>query len=258
MISMPDSTSRNNHFLLYPAVDLQGGKAVRLSQGKASDSKVYFDDPVEPARQFRQAGAKVLHVVDLDGAFRGNPQHMEILGSFADLGLFVEYGGGLRNTGQVAVALGSGPSRVVVGTRALEDEEFLKAILRDHGDRIAVGIDARNGKVATHGWVETSDVDAYDFADRAVGLGAKVLIYTDIATDGMLTGPNIEAQEAMASRLPGDVTLIASGGVSSLEDVGNLFAVHARCPQLKGVIIGRALYEGKLNLAEAIERYQRG
>jgi len=138
------------------------------------------------------------------------------------------------------------------------DVTFLKRMLDKFGEKIAVGIDAKGGKVATRGWVDVSEKEALEFAGEVMELGVKSLIYTDISTDGMLTGPNIEAQEAMASRLPGDVTLIASGGVSSLEDVGNLFAVHARCPQLKGVIIGRALYEGKLNLAEAIERYQRG
>lgn len=256
MIADNDAPPAASPFLLYPAVDLQGGQAVRLSQGVKDASKVYFRDPLEPARQFVAAGAKVLHVVDLDGAFAGNPAHMKLLHQFADLGLFVEYGGGLRDPGQVAFALSSGPSRVVVGTRALDSRDFLKTVLERHGDRIAVGIDARDGKVATHGWVRTSAVDAHDFAREAVALGARVIIYTDIATDGMLTGPNLEAQEAMARLLPDDVTLIASGGVARLADIAHLRAIADRQPALKGVIIGRAIYEERIDLAEAIRQFQ--
>ncbi len=249
----PDTSSA---FIIFPAIDIQGGQAVRLRQGKESDSTVYFKDPLEPAKNWKAAGSDCLHLVDLDGAFKGKPQTGHLLSDLADLGLFTQIGGGIRKMADVEAPLERGISRVILGTKALEDRSFLKSAIKAFPDRVAVGIDARDGKVATRGWVETSEVDALDFAKEVADLGVKTIIYTDISTDGMMTGPNLEAQEAMAGVLPEDAFLIASGGVSKLDDIGALADLGRRCPALKGVITGRALYDGTVDLAEAIQRYQ--
>lgn len=239
-------------FQIYPAIDLKGGRVVRLSQGRADRETVYFQDPLEPARDWKAAGASCLHVVDLDGAFEGIPQNQHVLRNLAALGYFLELGGGIRSQGDIENALELGVSRVVLGTKALEDPAFLRSAVEQFGKAIAVGIDAKDGKVATRGWVDVSRKDAFEFAGEVAALGAGAVIYTDISTDGMLTGPNLQAQRAMAEALPATVDLIASGGVSRSADVEALRALHVDCPNLKGVIIGRALYEKTVDIREVL------
>lgn len=254
---METATERTNsptEFRIFPAIDLKGGRVVRLSQGREDRETVYFDDPLEPARKFREAGAAFLHVVDLDGAFRGLRENQGILEQLAGLGLFLQTGGGIRCGEDVERVLELGVSRVVLGTRALEAPEFVAEMVDRFGDQIAVGIDAKNGKVATRGWVDVSEKDAVDFAREVSALGVRALIYTDISTDGMLTGPNLDAQMAMAEALPADVELVASGGVSRAEDVDSLKALFRSNGNPQSVIIGRALYEGRLDLEEVVRR----
>lgn len=249
-----ERTNSPTEFRIFPAIDLKGGRVVRLSQGREDRETVYFDDPLEPARKFREAGAAFLHVVDLDGAFRGLRENQGILEQLAGLGLFLQTGGGIRCGEDVERVLELGVSRVVLGTRALEAPEFVAEMVDRFGDQIAVGIDAKNGKVATRGWVDVSEKDAVDFAREVSALGVRALIYTDISTDGMLTGPNLDAQMAMAEALPADVELVASGGVSRAEDVDSLKALFRSNGNPQSVIIGRALYEGRLDLEEVVRR----
>lgn len=247
------SASENQKtFTLFPAIDISGGRVVRLSQGRADQETVYFEDPLEPAHRWRKAGCTHLHVVDLDGAFRGEPQNHAVLEQLAALGFFLELGGGIRTEADIARVLERGVARVVLGTAALEDEAFLKNALQKYGAKIAVGIDAKDGKVATRGWVDVSEKTVETFAGEMVALGVQTLIYTDIATDGMLTGPNLQAQDAMARLLPPEVSLVASGGVSAVEDLQNLHAVFSRHQNPDAVIIGRALYEGRFTMEEAL------
>lgn len=246
------SSEKQKHFTLFPAIDIKGGRVVRLTQGRADMEKVYFEDPMEPARRWREAGCTHLHVVDLDGAFQGVPQNHAVLEQLAALGFFLELGGGIRSEKDIERVLALGVSRVVLGTAALEDRKFLEEAVRCHGERIAVGIDARDGKVATRGWVDVTETSAEDFAREVVELGVKCLIYTDIATDGMLTGPNLDAQEEMASILPAEVSLVASGGVASVEDLRNLREIFRRRGNPDSVIIGRAIYEEKFSMEEAL------
>ncbi len=245
-------TNNCGDFRIFPAIDLKGGRVVRLSQGRKDRETIYFDDPLEPARRFREAGATNLHVVDLDGAFRGLRDNQGILEQLVGIGFFLQTGGGIRTVEDVERVLTLGVNRVVLGTRALEAPEFVAEMVDRFGERIAVGIDAKDGKVATRGWVDVSKKDAVDFAREVTGLGVRTLIYTDIATDGMLTGPNLNAQEAMGEALPTGVELIASGGVSRAEDVDSLKALFRSKGNPQSVIIGRALYEGRLDLKEVV------
>jgi phosphoribosylformimino-5-aminoimidazole carboxamide ribotide isomerase len=235
---------------IYPAIDIKGGRCVRLAQGRADQETVYSADPTEVATQFQAAGAVWVHVVDLDGAFAGEPQNLATVGAIASRGLHVQFGGGLRTRAVVERALGLGVSRVVIGTRAAESEAFVGELVQAFGDRIAVGIDAKNGRVAVKGWVDATGTDAMALARRMEALGVQTLIHTDIATDGMLTGPNFAAQEAMLAAVTCQV--IASGGVGCREDVVRLLETKKRRPNLDGVIIGKALYERKVELADLL------
>lgn len=237
-------------FTIYPAIDLRGGRCVRLLHGDAARETVYFDNPLVAAKLWRDQGAEWLHVVDLDGALGGAPANLPIVEAIANLGLKVQFGGGMRNPGRIQAALDSGVARVVLGTSAVRDPEMLKTCLATHGDRLAVGIDARGGKVAISGWVETSDEDSLAFARGVAGLGGRTVIHTDIATDGAMTGPNLEAQRAMAG-IEG-LQVIASGGVARNEDVEALLEIHRDHPNLAGVIIGRAIYEKTVDLGIVI------
>jgi phosphoribosylformimino-5-aminoimidazole carboxamide ribotide isomerase len=189
-------------------------------------------------------------VVDLDGAFQGEPQNLPAVQAIAGLGMNVQLGGGLRSRAAVERALGYGVSRVVIGTRAAESESFVGELVQSFGDKIAVGIDAKNGKVAVKGWVDTTGLDALVFARRMAELGVKTIIYTDIGTDGMMTGPNLPAQEAMLTAVKCDI--IASGGVSQRSDVVALADLARRYPNLNGVIVGKAIYEKRVDLADLL------
>lgn len=236
---------------IYPAIDIKGGRCVRLTQGRADQETVYAENPADVAVQFKQAGAQWVHVVDLDGAFSGESTNLAVVRAIAAQGMKVELGGGLRTQLAVERALGIGASRVVIGTRAAESEEFVSELVRLFGDRIAVGIDAKNGQVAVKGWVDTTKTSALAMAQRMDQLGVQTLIYTDISTDGMLTGPNIPAQEAMLNAVK--CCVIASGGVSQQGDVDTIKALAQKHANLDGVIIGKAIYEKRVDLVQALK-----
>ena len=236
---------------IFPAIDLKNGRCVRLTQGRATEETVYYEDPLEPALAFQAAGAQWVHVVDLDGAFDGVPRNMAHVARIAATGLQVQLGGGLRTLNDIEEAFHAGVRRVVVGTRACHDPEFVTGLVHRFGaERLAVGIDARDGRVAVEGWKNVSLVRAEELARRVCDLGIQTIIHTDIATDGMLTGPNFKAQTAMLRATP--ARLIASGGVARREDIAQ-FAEMARAhPRLEGVIVGKALYEKKVQLADLL------
>jgi phosphoribosylformimino-5-aminoimidazole carboxamide ribotide isomerase len=235
---------------IYPAVDIRQGRVVRLLQGKADQETVYYDDPAGPARLWAKAGADWVHVVDLDGAFTGVPSNWKAVEAIVGAGMKVEMGGGMRNVESVKRALDSGVSRVVVGTKAVDDRAFIAQLVKQFGRKIAVGIDAKNGKVAVHGWVDTAEASALDLAKVVAGMGVSTIIYTDISRDGMLVGPNFDAQSEMCASVPCNV--IASGGVGSREDIIRFAQMAKSYGNLDGVIIGKALYEGKVQLPDVL------
>jgi phosphoribosylformimino-5-aminoimidazole carboxamide ribotide isomerase len=235
---------------IYPAIDIKSGRCVRLTQGRADQETVYAENPADVAAEFKAAGSPWVHVVDLDGAFAGEPQNLPAIQAITALGLKVQLGGGLRTRAAVDRALALGVSRVVIGTRAAESEAFVGELVQAYGERIAVGIDAKDGKVAVKGWVDTTGTGALELARRMDRLGVRTLIYTDIGTDGMLTGPNFAAQEAMLQA--GRFGVIASGGVSRREDVVRLAELARRYANLDGVIVGKALYEKRVNLPDLL------
>ena len=234
--------------IILPAIDLKGGKCVRLRQGRAEDVTVYGDDPCEQARDWREQGGQELHVVDLDGAFAGTPKHAEVIASIIKaFGGPVEVGGGLRTPEALRAVLEADATRAIIGSAALEDPEFLSQAVELYGDRIAVGIDARNGFVQTKGWVTTTDVKATDLATAVAKAGVKTIIYTDTATDGMLGGPNLTQMAAICDAAP-TCQITASGGVSSPYDIANLKALERS--NLRAAIVGKALYDGRTTLKE--------
>ena len=233
---------------IIPAIDLKGGRCVRLRQGRADDVTVYGDDPAAQARIWADEGGRELHVVDLDGAFDGAMRHSEaikaIIAAFPGP---VEVGGGIRSMDAMRAVLEYGAARAIIGSSALEDPEFLSAAVEEFGDRVAVGIDARDGFVQTKGWVTTTDVRAIDLAAAVAKIGVKTIIYTDTATDGMLGGPNLTQMAAICDAAPQcDVT--ASGGVSSPYDIENLKSLGRA--NLRAAIVGKALYDGRTTLKE--------
>ncbi|MDO5461950.1 MAG: 1-(5-phosphoribosyl)-5-[(5-phosphoribosylamino)methylideneamino]imidazole-4-carboxamide isomerase [bacterium] len=235
---------------ILPAIDLMDHCCVRLKQGDANQKTIYSDNPVAQAQTFRDAGAEWLHVVDLDGAFHGQPKHADVIAQIIQhCGLKVEVGGGLRSDEALLPLMEAGVTRAIIGTRALEDTTILKRWVEQYGSRIAVGIDARGGFVQTRGWVETSTVRATDLAKRVADCGVQTIIYTDTATDGMLAGTNLSAMAEMADAVP-QVNIIASGGVSLPEHVKALVALQR--PNIAGAIVGKALYEGITSLPEMI------
>jgi phosphoribosylformimino-5-aminoimidazole carboxamide ribotide isomerase len=235
---------------LYPAIDLMTGQAVRLRQGRADAKTVYSNDPPAVAREWASRGGDWLHVVDLDAAFSGTQTNLDVVRAMAAaIEIPVQLGGGIRDEDAIERALAAGAARVVIGTRAAESMDFVARAVRSFGGhRIAVGIDARDGMVAVKGWTETTPLRAMDLATRAAEAGVAAVVYTDIATDGMLQGPNLEAVAAAAAQLPCGV--IASGGVSSARDL----VLLDRIPGLAGAIIGKALFDGLItgNLREAM------
>ena len=248
--------SRPGHHIIlnmkiFPAIDLKNGQCVRLRQGRMNESTVYSSNPVEQALEWQAMGAEYLHIVDLDGAFAGQPAHTEIIASIARaVSIPLEVGGGLRTDEHVKKILDAGATRAIIGTRAVSDSTSLKQLAAKYGEAIAVGIDARDGFVQINGWVETTTVKATDLAKQIAAFGVKTLIYTDTATDGMLQGPNLHAMEEMADAVP-SLSLIASGGVKAPDDVKALMALKR--PNLIGVIIGRALYEKSATLSDFLE-----
>ncbi len=232
--------------IILPAIDLKDGKCVRLRQGRADDVTVYGDDPAAQARDWREQGGVELHVVDLDGAFDGEPRHAETIGEIIRaFGGPVEVGGGLRTPAAVTAVIDAGAARAIIGSAALEDPSFLSQAVALYGERIAVGIDARGGFVQTKGWVHTTKVLATDLAKAVAKIGVKTIIYTDTATDGMLGGPNLSQLAAICDAAP-ECLITASGGVSSPYDIENLKALER--PNLRAAIVGKALYDGRTTL----------
>ncbi len=236
---------------IYPAVDIKDGECVRLKQGLANDKTVYFKNPVDAAKAFLDAGSDRIHVVDLDGAFEGKMRNLKTIESIASLGMFVELGGGMRDIESVKAAIDAGVNRAIIGTLAAKNPDIVLEMVSFYGEKIAVGIDAKDGNVAIRGWVDVVDLPAVELASRLSKGGVKTFIYTDISTDGMLSGPNISAQKTMAEVLAkNNAQLIASGGVSKLDDI--LALDNLNIDNLHGVIVGKAIYEQKVNLKEAI------
>ena len=234
--------------IILPAIDLKDGKCVRLRQGRAEDVTVYGDDPAAQAKDWADQGGQELHVVDLDGAFAGTPKHAEVIARIIKaFGGPVEVGGGIRTPEALNAVIEAGATRAIIGSAALEDPEFLTQALELYGDKIAVGIDARNGFVQTKGWVETTKTLATDLAAAVAKAGAKTIIYTDTATDGMLGGPNLTQMAAICDAAP-TCQITASGGVSSPFDVENLKALER--PNLRAAIVGKALYDGRTTLRD--------
>lgn len=232
--------------LILPAIDLRGGQCVRLQQGDYARETVFGADPAAVARRWVDQGASFLHLVDLDGAKEGRPINgASVRAIVTAAAVPCQLGGGIRSEAHIEEALGWGVSRVILGTRALQDPAWCETICRRFPGRIAIGIDARQGKVAVHGWLEVSERSALDLARQCAGWPLAALIYTDISRDGMLQGPNVEATTEIAAAVPFPV--IASGGVTTLEDIARLAG-----RDLFGCIVGRALYEGRLDLAAAI------
>lgn len=239
-------------FTIYPAIDLRGGRCVRLLHGKADHETVYFEDPLEAAEKWIAEGAEWLHVVDLDGAFTGKPAHLDVIERIAALGCKIQVGGGMRDEEVVERTLSAGASRVVLGTSAVEKPEFpASAVSRFGADHVAVGLDARDGKLALRGWVKGTEIETVDFAKKMEDVGVKTVIHTDIATDGALTGPNLVRQAELADSC--GLSVITSGGVSSQADVESLAELAKSHQNVSGVIVGRALYEGRVSVREMIE-----
>ncbi|WP_102344906.1 1-(5-phosphoribosyl)-5-[(5-phosphoribosylamino)methylideneamino]imidazole-4-carboxamide isomerase [Bacillus sp. Marseille-P3661] len=236
-------------FTIYPAIDMRGGKCVRLLQGDYDKETVYGDSPFDMAKVFADEGAEWIHMVDLDGAKAGKRVNDEYVLQVANnLNVKVQIGGGIRTEEDVAYYLENGVSRVILGSAAISDPDFVKAMLKKYGEKIAIGIDAKNGYVATEGWLNTSNVKATDLGKELAAAGAEVFIFTDIATDGMLSGPNIHANAELADATGKQV--IASGGVSSLQDLIELKKYAAK--GVGGAIVGKALYTKQFTVKEAL------
>ncbi|PIC76470.1 1-(5-phosphoribosyl)-5-[(5-phosphoribosylamino)methylideneamino]imidazole-4-carboxamide isomerase [Sporosarcina sp. P19] len=232
--------------ILFPAIDIRDGKCVRLIQGDYAQEIIYNDSPTDMAQEWQNQGAEYIHVVDLDGAKTGNSANKQAIEAIAkSVSVPVQVGGGIRNMEIVDSHIENGVARVIIGTAAIQDPEFLKKAVEKYGDKIAVSIDARNGLVATDGWTETSDVKAVDLLQDLAKIGVKTVVYTDIMKDGMLQGPNFEELKIMDDA--SSIDIIASGGVSTEEDIKKLAA-----EDMYGAIIGKALYEGNLSLKKLL------
>jgi phosphoribosylformimino-5-aminoimidazole carboxamide ribotide isomerase len=236
--------------ILFPAIDLKEGLAVRLEQGDMARATIFHREPSEQARAFERQGFEYLHIVDLDGAFAGKSMNAAAVDRILEaVSIPVQLGGGVRDTATVENWLEKGVERVIIGTAAVRDPPFVKQAARDYPGRIAVGLDARNGKVAVEGWAETSELSALDIARRFEDVGVSAIVYTDIARDGMLQGLNLDATLALAQAI--SIPVIASGGLASIEDIKAL--LEPRRKRLAGAIAGRALYDGRLDAGEALK-----
>jgi phosphoribosylformimino-5-aminoimidazole carboxamide ribotide isomerase len=235
--------------ILFPAIDLKNGQCVRLEQGDMARVTVFNLDPAAQARSFAAQGFEYLHVVDLDGAFAGKPVNaLAVETMLKEVTMPVQLGGGIRDLATVEAWLSKGVTRVIIGTAAVRDPDFVKSAARKFPGRVAVGLDARDGKVAVQGWAETSEVTALDIAQRFEDAGVAAIIFTDIARDGLLKGLNLDATIALAQRIA--IPVIASGGFASIEDVRAM--LEPRAKKLAGAIAGRALYDGRLDPAAAL------
>ncbi|QOZ29429.1 1-(5-phosphoribosyl)-5-[(5-phosphoribosylamino)methylideneamino]imidazole-4-carboxamide isomerase [Bradyrhizobium sp. CCBAU 51753] len=236
--------------ILFPAVDLKNGQCVRLEQGDMARATVFNLDPAAQARAFAAQGFEYLHVVDLDGAFAGKPMNAQAVEAMLQaIKMPVQLGGGIRDLKTIAAWLDKGITRVIIGTAAVRDPDLVKGAAKQFPGRVAVGLDARDGKVAVEGWAETSQVTALDIAQRFEDAGVAAIIFTDIARDGLLKGLNLDATVALADRI--SIPVIASGGFASIDDVKAL--LEPRAKKLAGAIVGRALYDGRLDPAAALE-----
>ncbi|GIQ67455.1 1-(5-phosphoribosyl)-5-[(5-phosphoribosylamino)methylideneamino]imidazole-4-carboxamide isomerase [Xylanibacillus composti] len=243
-----------SEFVIYPAIDIRGGKCVRLIQGDYAQETVYHDSPSAVAKDWEAQGASWIHLVDLDGAKAGQPVNEETIAEIASaVQVPVQVGGGLRSMAAVEKLLQAGVQRVILGTAAIEDQAFVEEALAKHADRVAIGIDARDGYVATRGWLETSEVKAEELAKALADKGAETFIFTDISRDGMMQGPNVEAIVRLA-QVSGR-SVIASGGVSRLEDLERLAGYASE--GVSGAIVGKALYTGAIQLDLALAALKR-
>lgn len=231
--------------LIYPAIDLRGGRVVRLTQGDYDQMTVYELDASDVAKSYVQAGATCLHAVDLDGAKDGRPQNREVIKALCEQPLFVEVGGGMRDEKAVAETLALGAGRVILGTAAVEDFAFTTRMGQKYGDKLAVGVDAKNGFVATHGWRNVTNIDCFDFCRRLVDVGISTVIFTDVSKDGLLSGTNLQAYEKLAA-IKG-LRVIASGGISYESEIAAL-----RDMGVYGAIVGKALYSGVMTLSRVL------
>jgi phosphoribosylformimino-5-aminoimidazole carboxamide ribotide isomerase len=235
--------------ILYPAIDIRGGKAVRLTEGDFGRETAYHDDPVDAALRFAEAGVKIIHVVDLDGARKGSPVNVKTIRRIADAVPFpIEVGGGLRDAESIADLLRAGAERIVIGTAAMRDPQFLSDMLAAHPERVVVSVDARGGKISLAGWSEPTDVDVTDAIADLTARGVERFLFTPIEVDGTLAGPGFEQLEQVAAAT--SASIIYSGGVGTLDDLRRLKAEAA--PNVEGVIVGRALYEGRFTVDEAL------
>ena len=235
--------------LIIPAIDIKNGNCVRLLQGDPDKETIYSDNPVEMAKKFEGMGAELIHVVDLDGAFEGRPVNFDIVASIAQsVSIPIEIGGGIRNSETIEKYLQSGIKRIILGTVLLQDE--YKDLISQYKDNIIAGIDAKDSMVATHGWKSVSSAKAVDVIDEMIKIGLNEIIYTDISTDGMLTGPNYSALKDVGSRFK-NIRLIASGGVSTLDDIKKLNELRGF--GVIGCIVGKAIYDGRVSLPKAID-----
>ena len=233
--------------LIFPAIDLYGGKAVRLFKGDYTQMTIYSDNPVEVARDFEAKDAEWVHLVDLEGAKEGTTPNIGVVESIAkSTSLKCEIGGGIRNMETVEKYFAAGVSRVILGTAAVTDEAFLRAAVEKYGDKIAVGVDIKDGMVAIKGWIEKSEYNAFNFCEKMQRIGVKTIISTDISKDGAMKGANHALYRQLSEKF--DMQIVASGGVSSMEDVAKLAALD-----IYGAIIGKAYYTGAIDLAVAIE-----
>ncbi|SES98483.1 1-(5-phosphoribosyl)-5-[(5-phosphoribosylamino)methylideneamino] imidazole-4-carboxamide isomerase [Oceanobacillus limi] len=233
--------------ILFPAIDIRGGNCVRLIQGDYDKEQVYSDSPIDMALRWQKKGAKFLHLVDLDGAKTGNASNQSVIHEIAsETSIPVQVGGGIRSLEQINAYIAIGVDRVIIGTAAIDDKAFLRSAVEKYGTKIAVSIDARHGYVATNGWKHTSEVRALDLLKELVDIGVATIIYTDILKDGMLKGPNFAELQAMNDA--SSINVIASGGVSSKEDIEKLQSMN-----LYGAIIGKALYDGTLSFESLSE-----
>jgi phosphoribosylformimino-5-aminoimidazole carboxamide ribotide isomerase len=236
--------------ILYPAIDLKDGQAVRLLRGEMATATVFNDDPADQARTFEAAGFAWLHLVDLNGAFEGRPVNRAAVESIlAAVAIPAQLGGGIRDMATLSAWLEAGVARVILGTAAVKNPELVRAACREFPGQVALGIDARGGRVAVEGWAEVSEIEALDLARRFADAGAAAIVYTDIARDGVLQGVNVEATADLARAT--DVPVIASGGVADLADIEALMA--AASDGIQGAIIGRALYDGRIDAAAALD-----
>lgn len=238
--------------IVIPAIDIKQGKVVRLLQGRYEEEKVYSDDPIAVALDLEKQGAVLLHVVDLDGALSGELKNFDIIKEIAkEVSIPIELGGGIRTYDEAERVLNAGIERVIMGTKACEDQRLIEELIKEYMERVIISVDARDGLVATEGWTKITQIKAVDIVKDIESWGIKTIVYTDISKDGTLKGPNVAALQEVLN-VTNTISVIASGGISSIDDLLRLRDVQPR--RIYGAIVGKAIYEGKINLKEAIER----